>query len=121
MREEANRAYAGGSKEIYNLTNIAIEKWSTATAVGQFCSQVFIVLCKGLSVNGIHPRLENLAFMRSTRFYTDIKEKFQTSNGWHINWNEIPKNVEVYVLALKDDNTIYSCILLWGAVFLQDA
>ena len=78
MWEEANRTYTGGSKEIYNLTNIAIRKWSTATAVGHLRSQTFIVLCKGLSVNGIHPRLKNLAFMLSTRFYMDFKERFCT-------------------------------------------
>jgi len=37
-------------------------------------------------------------------------KKFQKSNGWHINWNEIPKNVEVYALALKDDNTIQGLV-----------
>lgn len=28
---------------------------------------------------------------------------FKASEGWHINWNEIPKDVEVYVLALKEN------------------
>lgn len=37
-------------------------------------------------------------------------KKFQKSNGWHINWSEIPKNVEVYALALKDDNTIQGLV-----------
>ena len=37
-------------------------------------------------------------------------KKFRKSNGWHINWNEIPKNVEVYALALKDDNTIQGLV-----------
>ena len=29
---------------------------------------------------------------------------------WHINWDEIPHNVEVYALALKDDNSIQGLI-----------
>ncbi|MDE7282396.1 MAG: hypothetical protein K2N85_02245, partial [Lachnospiraceae bacterium] len=37
-------------------------------------------------------------------------KKFRKSNGWHINWNEIPKNVEVYALALEDDNTIQGLV-----------
>ena len=37
-------------------------------------------------------------------------KKFRKSNGWHINWNEIPKNIEVYALALKDDNTIQGLV-----------
>ena len=28
---------------------------------------------------------------------------FKAAEGWHINWNEIPKDVEVYVLVLKED------------------
>ena len=31
-------------------------------------------------------------------------KKFQEKNGWHIDWNRLPKEVEVYALALKDDN-----------------
>lgn len=30
-------------------------------------------------------------------------KNFKASEGWHINWNEIPKGVEVYVLALKEN------------------
>ena len=64
MWEEANRTYAGGSKEIYNLTNIAIRKWSTATAVGHLRSQAFFVLYKGFNDNGLRVRLENPVFMQ---------------------------------------------------------
>ena len=46
---------------------------------------------------------ETVVFKVESRTYL---KKFQKSNGWHINWNEIPKDVEVYVLALKDDNSI---------------
>ena len=31
-------------------------------------------------------------------------------NGWHINWNEIPADVEVYALALKDTNEIQGLV-----------
>ena len=43
---------------------------------------------------------------------TDRKElvKFKEKNGWHINWNEIPMNVEVYALALKNDNKIQGLV-----------
>lgn len=52
---------------------------------------------------------ETVVFKIESRAYL---KKFQESNGWHINWNEIPKNVEVYVLALKDDNSIQGLIAI---------
>ena len=50
---------------------------------------------------------ETVVFRIESRTYL---KKFQKCNGWHINWNEIPKNVEVYALALKDDNTIQGLV-----------
>ena len=50
---------------------------------------------------------ETVVFKIQSRAYL---KKFQKSNGWHINWNEIPKNIEVYALALKDDNTIQGLV-----------
>ncbi len=50
---------------------------------------------------------ETVVFKIESRAYL---KKFQKNNGWHINWNEIPKNVEVYALALKDDNTIQGLV-----------
>ena len=50
---------------------------------------------------------ETVVFKIESRKYL---KNFQKSNGWHINWNEIPKNVEVYALALKDDNTIQGLV-----------
>ena len=50
---------------------------------------------------------ETVVFKIESRTYL---KKFQKNNGWHINWNEIPKNVEVYALALKDDNTIQGLV-----------
>ena len=46
---------------------------------------------------------ETVVFRIESRAYL---KQFQKTNGWHINWNEIPKNVEVYVLALRDDKPI---------------
>ncbi|WP_044973704.1 hypothetical protein [Ruminococcus sp. HUN007] len=43
---------------------------------------------------------QTVVFKVESRSY--LKE-FKASEGWHINWNEIPKDVEVYALALKDD------------------
>lgn len=50
---------------------------------------------------------ETVVFKIQSRAYL---KKFQKSNGWHINWNEIPKNVEVYALALKDTNEIQGLV-----------
>ena len=41
---------------------------------------------------------ETVVFKIESRAYL---KKFQEKDGWHINWNEIPKDVEVYALALK--------------------
>ena len=51
---------------------------------------------------------ETVVFKIQSRAY--LKE-FQKSNGWHINWNELPRNVDVYALALKEDNSIRSFFL----------
>lgn len=46
---------------------------------------------------------ETVVFKIESRSYL---KKFNVENGWHINWNEIPADVEVYALALKDTNEI---------------
>lgn len=51
--------------------------------------------------------LDTVVFKIESRSYL---KKFQKTNGWHINWNEIPTNVEVYALALKDSNEIQGII-----------
>ena len=48
-------------------------------------------------------RKETVVFKIESRNYL---KKFQETNGWHINWNEIPQDIEVYALALKDTNEI---------------
>ena len=40
---------------------------------------------------------ETVVFKIESRAYL---KKFQKDNGWHINWNLIPKNVEVYALGM---------------------
>lgn len=48
-----------------------------------------------------------VAFRIDSRTYLS---RFREENGWHINWNEIPKDVEVYALALQDTNEIQGLI-----------
>ena len=74
------------------------------TAIEQGCIDIWIdeiVPCLKDTVTG--DIKETVVFKIESRTYL---KKFQKSNGWRINWNEIPKKVEVYALALKDDNTI---------------
>lgn len=50
---------------------------------------------------------ETVVFKIESRAYL---KKFQKSNGWHINWNEIPEDIEVYALALKETNEIQGLV-----------
>ena len=50
---------------------------------------------------------ETVVFKIESRAYL---KKFQEKNGWHINWNNLPENVEVFALALKDDNSIQGLV-----------
>lgn len=50
---------------------------------------------------------ETVVFKIESRKYL---KQFQENNGWHINWNKIPKDVEVYALALKDNNEIQGLV-----------
>lgn len=50
---------------------------------------------------------ETVVFRIESRSYL---RKFQASNGWGINWNEIPVDVEVYALALHDTNEIQGLV-----------
>lgn len=43
---------------------------------------------------------ETVVFKVESRSYL---KQFKASEGWHINWSDIPKDVDVYVLALKED------------------
>ena len=50
---------------------------------------------------------DTVVFKIESRSYL---KKFQKKNGWHINWNEVPKDVEIYALALLDNNEIQGLI-----------
>ena len=50
---------------------------------------------------------ETVVFKVESRSYL---KKFNAGNGWHINWNEIPSDIEVYALALKDNNEIQGLV-----------
>ena len=50
---------------------------------------------------------ETVVFKIESRAYL---KKFQKKDGWHINWNEVPKDVEVFALALEDTNEIQGLV-----------
>lgn len=50
---------------------------------------------------------DTVVFKIESRSYL---KKFKKSNGWHINWNEVPRDVEVYALALLDSNEIQGLV-----------
>lgn len=50
---------------------------------------------------------ETVVFKIESRAYLKM---FNKDNGWIINWHEIPKNVEVYALALKENNEIQGLV-----------
>jgi hypothetical protein len=52
---------------------------------------------------------ETVVFRIESRKYL---KSFSKSNGWKINWYEIPNDVEVYALALKDTNEIQGLVAL---------
>ena len=72
--------------------------------------------CLDIWIDGIVPCLRDTAtgelkdtvvFRIESRSYL---KRFQKKDGWHINWNQIPKDVEVYALALHDTNEIQGLI-----------
>ena len=52
---------------------------------------------------------ETVVFRIESRKYL---KSFSKANGWKINWNEIPSQVEIYALALKDDNSIQGLVAI---------
>lgn len=52
---------------------------------------------------------ETAVFKIESRGYL---KKFQKENGWRINWNELPEDVEVYALALKDNNEVQGLVAI---------
>ncbi len=72
--------------------------------------------CLDIWIDGIVPCLrdtetgelkDTVVFRIESRSYL---KKFQEDNGWHINWNEVPEDVEVYALALHDTNEIQGLV-----------
>ena len=72
--------------------------------------------CINIWIDEIVPCLKNLktgtleetvVFKIESRSYL---KQFQKKNGWNINWSELPKEVEVYALALKSDNSIQGLV-----------
>lgn len=64
-----------------------------------------IVAClKDTDTGEIH---ETVVFRIESRSFL---KKFQESNGWHIDWNKIPSDIEVYALALKENNEIQGLV-----------
>lgn len=39
-----------------------------------------------------------------------LLNEFNENNGWYINWREIPDVIDVYALALKEDNSIQGLV-----------
>lgn len=52
---------------------------------------------------------ETAVFRIESRSYL---KKFQKKNGWYINWNTCPKDMEVYALVLKETNEIQGLIAM---------
>ena len=52
---------------------------------------------------------ETVVFRIESRKYL---KAFSKENGWKINWNEIPSQVEVYALALKENNAIQGLVAI---------
>lgn len=50
---------------------------------------------------------ETVVFKIETKSFLD---GYNDKNGWYINWKQIPKEVEVYALALKEDNSIQGLV-----------
>lgn len=72
--------------------------------------------CIDIWIDGLVPCLkdnetgelkETVVFKIESRAYL---KNFKISGGWHINWDEIPSDVEVYALSLKEDNSIQGII-----------
>ena len=50
---------------------------------------------------------DTVAFKIESRSYL---KNFKKKDGWHINWSQIPKDVEVYALALQETNEIQGIV-----------
>ena len=50
---------------------------------------------------------QTVVFKIESRSYLGM---FKKRDGWHINWDEVPRHIEVYALALRDTNEIQGLI-----------
>ncbi len=64
-----------------------------------------IVPCLRDTVTG--DLMNTVVFKIESRSYL---KKFKMNDGWHINWEDVPKDVEVYDLALLDTNEIQGLV-----------
>lgn len=72
--------------------------------------------CLDIWIDGIVPCLkdtetaeikETVVFKIQSRSY--LKD-FKKKDGWHINWSELPRDIEVYALATRENNEIQGLI-----------
>lgn len=72
--------------------------------------------CLDIWIDGIVPCLidtETRELKNTVVFRIDSRsylKRFRKKDGWHIDWDRIPDNVEVYALALSDNNEIQGLI-----------
>ncbi len=64
-----------------------------------------IVPCLRDTVTG--DLMNTVVFKIESRSYL---KKFKKNDGWHINWDEVPKDIDVYALALLDTNEIQGLV-----------
>lgn len=50
---------------------------------------------------------DTVVFRIESRSYL---KKFNSKNGWHIDWSRVPRDVEVYALAIHDTNEIQGLV-----------
>ncbi len=50
---------------------------------------------------------ETVVFRVETK---NFLEKYNNKSGWYVNWKEMPKEVEIYALGLKEDNSIQGLV-----------
>lgn len=76
--------------------------------VGQGCLDIWVdSLVSCLKDTETGEMKDTVVFRIESRSYL---KNFRENNGWHINWSKIPRNVEVYALALNDSNEIQGLI-----------
>ena len=76
--------------------------------LGQGCLNVWIdELVPCLKDTQTGELKETVVFKVQSRAFL---KQFKRKDGWHINWYEVPKEVEVYALALRENNAVQGLI-----------